>query len=625
MPAICISLLMTMSAPALLPGSGQGSALPDFELRDAHGTVHRLSDGRKSKLVVVAFVGVECPLARLYAPRLAAMAREYENRGVAFIGIDANRHDAPGAILDYGRQHELPFPILRDTHGQVANLLGARRTPEVFVLDERRTVRYRGRIDDQYGVGGLRRPAAAHRDLATALETLLSGGAVAEPVTEAVGCVIDRELPARPGTKATYCKEIAPILQAHCLSCHRPGQIAPFPLTCYEEAAGWAETIAEVVAQGRMPPWGADPAHGKFANDPSLSDAEKARIEAWVAGGAPEGDPADLPRQAAFSETWNIPGPDQVVAMSDPFTVPPQGVIEYQSFVVDPGFREDRWIRAAEILPGNRRVVHHCSVFLQPPGSDQAVTQGALGSFCLATAGPGTPPLLLPEDMAKLVPAGWRLVFVMHYTPVGTVQQDQTRLGLSFADPAKVRKEVATKLLYDEHLIIPPRTPDHVVEQTWRTTEDVLLLALFPHMHLRGKSFRYEADYPGGRQEILLDVPRFDFNWQNRYVFSRPMRVPAGTVLRCVAHYDNSAANPANPDPDAVVHAGPQSWDEMFNGYFEWALADQDLTVPPTLGVRVRRTAQAVLTPGIVGVLVPAAGAFLVLSRVRRARANKGL
>jgi mono/diheme cytochrome c family protein len=511
----------------------------------------------------------------------------------------------------------LPFPVVRDAGHAVADRFGATRTPEAFVLDRGRVVRYRGRIDDQYTVAG-RRDRPGRRDLAAALEDLLAGRPVATPHAPATGCVIDRGPPAPAPAPVTYWRDVTPILQAHCVVCHRPGQVAPFALTRYPQAVNWAETIAEVVRDGRMPPWGASPAHGRFANDPRLSDRERGLIAAWVAAGCPEGDRADAPPPAAFADDWVIPRPELVASMPRPFTVPAGGVVEYQSFEVDPGFAEDRWVKAAEIRPGNRRVVHHCTVFLKPPGGDEPAEQGALGSFCLAAMAPGTPPLVLPDGMAKKVPAGWRFVFVVHYAPVGSVQTDQTSLGLVFADARAVRREVATKLLYDDRLCIPPRTADHRVEHTHRFEQDVLVLALFPHMHLRGRSFRYEAVYPDGAVEVLLDVPRYDFNWQHRYELAEPKRLPAGTTLRCVAVYDNSAANPFNPDPDATVRSGLQNSDEMFNGYFDWALADQDLTRPPA-GEVIWAAVRWVARPGVALVVVPAGGALLLLRR-RRAR-----
>jgi peroxiredoxin len=609
---LSLSIIGQTSSPS--NAAPPAKRIDDFQLRDSHGTVHKLSDWQADKLVVVVFLSVECPLAKLYASRLAELMDTFGRRGARFVGVSCNAQDSPATMVRYLRLHDLRLPLLRDEDHVLADRFGAARSPEVFVLDEQRTVRYRGRIDDQYSVD-THRAAPTRRDLATALEELLDGKPVSQPVTEASGCLISRL--ARPAAKVeiTYSKHVAPILQRHCLSCHRRGQIAPFALTSYKEAASWAEMMREVIETQRMPPWHANPKHGRFANDPSLSEQEKKILIDWVQGNALEGDPAELPPTPAFAEAWNIPKPDLVLAIPKPFTVPAEGVIEYQFFEVDPGFQEDKWVRAAEIRPGNRAVVHHCSVFLKPPGSDGIAAQGALGSFCLAATAVGTPPLLLPEGMAKFVPAGWRFVFIVHYTPIGSVQTDQTEIGLVFADPKAVKKEVATKLLVDPDLCIPPHAPDHRVEQSCLMPGDALLLAMFPHMHLRGKSFRYEAAYPDGTTEILLDVPRYDFNWQHRYVLAEPKLLPTGTVLRCIAHYDNSANNPANPDPNATVRTGMQSWDEMFNGYFDFALADQDLTQPPALGAVLRAAGQKLFQPSGVLTLVALGGIFLILNR----------
>lgn len=577
--------------------------IDNFQIPDWHGQIHQLSDFRERKLVVVAFLGVSCPLARLYGPRLGELAREFEGRSVAFVAIDANQNDGLSDLEHYAREHHLPFPFLRDVGNKVADQFGAERTPEVFVLDEERNVRYGGRIDDQY-TPGIQNARPTRRDLAIALEELLAGKPVTQPHCLASGCRISRlRKPSAEGS-VSYCRDIAPILQKHCQTCHRPGEIAPFSLLSYKDAAGWAETIREVVAERRMPPWHANPQYGKFANDPSLSTAEKKLLFAWIDNGCPHGNPADLPPPIEFPQGWTISAVDQIVSMQEPFTVPAEGTIEYQFFVVDPGFKEDRWIQAAEVRPGNRAVVHHCNVFLQPPGSRDIQEQGELGSYCLIAAASGTPPLVLPEGMAKRVPAGWRFVFVLHYTAIGSVQTDRTCVGLKFADPRTVKKEVATRLMYDLDLRIPPGAAAHQVAQTWQMNRDVLLLAFFPHMHLRGKSFRYEAFYPDGASEILLDVPRYDFNWQNRYELVEPIRLPAGARLRCTAVYDNSADNPANPDPSAEVRAGQQTWDEMFNGYFDVVLADEDLTRPVPALVRAWRAVRFLGQPGIAVLLV---------------------
>jgi len=600
-------------------GTSVGHPIEEFELRDYRGASRKLSDWKESKLVAVVFLGVDCPLAKLYAPRLGELSREFENQGVQFVGINSNQNDAITEIDRYAKANQISFPILKDVGNEVADRFGATRVMEVFLLDPKRFVRYRGRIDDQFTVS-VHRLKAGRRDLAIAIEELLDGKDVGTPETEASGCLISRVRTQSAKGSITYAKHIAPILQQHCQVCHRPGQIGPFALTNYKEAAGWAAMIDEVVGQGRMPPWHADPRHGKFANDPRLGDREKQLIAAWARDGAPEGDPADLPAPPTFSENWAIGKPDCVISIPEPFTVPADGVVDYQFIEVDPGFKKDVWITAAEIKPSNRAVVHHCNVFLRPPGSTGDFgAPGTLGSVCFAAAAPGTPPMVLPDGMAKRIPAGWKLVFVLHYTPIGIVQEDQTSIGLILADAKAVKKEVATNLLLDAELSIPPRVADHRVEQTQRFSDDVLLLAFFPHMHVRGKSFRYEAEYPDGTREILLDVPRWDFAWQNRYVLAEPKRLPAGTVMHCVAVYDNSENNSANPDPNVTVHTGPQSWDEMFNGYFEVVLADEDLTRQAGFSDCILTALRFITHPSVV---LLSLGAF-VLIRVLRRRARK--
>lgn len=561
------------------PPRGEAPTLDagDIELRDARGAIRRLGEWSNHRALVIVVLGVECPLSNLYAPTLAALAREVEPLGARFLGVDANQHDTLDEIESFARRHRLAFPVVKDVGHRLADRLGAARITEAFVLDGQRAVRYRGRIDDRYGIG-VRRSAPTRRDLAEAIIEVAAGRTVTTPFTEAAGCLIGRGLVSAASGETTFHRDVAPIFRARCQRCHRAGQMAPFALTTYDDAVAWAATIAEVVEQRRMPPWHADPRYGRFANDGSLSRAERETILRWVECGTPAGEPTDSPPAVeASDDEWQIGRPDLCVSMPRPFQVPPEGVIEYQTFDLDPGFSQDRWIQAVEIRPGNRSVVHHATVYLKPPGGDEPVEQGTLGSFCLAATAPGTPPLVLPDGMAKRVPAGWHFLLLVHYVTLGTPQTDRTTIGLKFSDPRWVRKEVATRLLLDDKLHIPPGAADYRVERAVRCSEDLLLLSMFPHMHLRGKTFRYEASYPDGRNEILLSVPRYDFDWQNRYDLAQPQRLPAGTVIRCIAEYDNSAANPRNPDPSATVLAGPLSTDEMFNGYFDVALADQDL------------------------------------------------
>lgn len=589
--------------------------VPDFELPDPNGRPVRLSTHAADRPVVLVFLGTECPLANLYAPRLADLARRLEPRGVRFLGLDPVPQDTSAAVARFVREHKLPFPIVRDPDARVAARSGATRTPQVVVLDGSRRVRYRGRIDDQYEPGGKHRGRPTQHDLAEALAELLAGKPITVPETQPFGCLIPRPQPTRSNAAVTYHRDIAPILQANCQVCHRPGEVAPFTLATYADARHWGPMMVEVTANGTMPPWHASPEHGKFRNERRLSPHQKKGIADWVEAGCPEGNPADGPKPVAWPDGWAIGTPDLVLKMPVPFRVPAEGVVEYQHAIVDPGADTDLWVTAAEIRAGNRRVLHHCNVYLQPPGEadpeDVFETPGTLGSHCLTAWTPGSGPLQLPPGMAKRIPAGWKLHLVLHYTPIGIPTDDQTELALTLADPKDVRKEVATKLVKDLDLRIPPRTAAHRVEHTWTADADFLLLALFPHMHVRGKSFTYVAEYPDGTTETLLDVPAWDFNWQHRYELAEPKRLPAGTVIRCFAIYDNSAANPFNPDPNVEVRTGQQSFDEMFNGFFDVVLADQDLQAPPAPSSRGPHAVWVYLVL-LVG------GVGLYLKRVRR-------
>lgn len=557
-----------------------------LELRDIDGALQRFEPGPQGRWLVVVCLGVECPLSKLYVERLQELADKFGPSGVRFLAVDSNPQDSSADLRLFARTHKLRIPLVKDQGMRAADRFGAVRNPEAFVVDAAGVIRYRGRIDDRYQVG-LHRDGAAFNvvdsgDLYRALDELTTGREVSVPMTKAVGCLLTRANVTSSHATTTYAEQIAPLLHAKCVRCHRPGEAAPMSLTDYDEVVGWAAMIDEVVAGDRMPPWHAERGVGHFANDASLSLDEKRMLREWLAAGCPQGDMSRLDPlpsyadESAANDGWTIGRPDAVVAIPKPFVVPATGIVEYQYFDVDPGFAEDRWITAAEVRPSNRAVVHHCNVFLRPPGSSEVVEQGSLGSYCLTAMATGTLAMRLPAGMAKRIPAGWHLVFVVHYTAIGSEQVDRTSLGLKFIDAKDVVREAATRLLIDEQLSIPPGAADHRVEHATVIERDLLLLAMFPHMHLRGKSFRYEATYPDGSQETLLNVPRWDFAWQHRYELAEPKRLPKGTKLRCIAHYDNSAANPANPNPNVTVRTGPLSEDEMFNGYYDIAPAEPE-------------------------------------------------
>lgn len=361
----------------------------------------------------------------------------------------------------------------------------------------------------------------------------------------------------------TFHRDVLPILQNRCQSCHRPGEAAPMPLLTFKEVRPWAKAIRGSVLQGKMPPWSADPRHGKFRNDLSMPAAERDLLVSWVDGGSPEGDPADAPAPRTFTEGWKIAKPDAIFEMPQPFEVPASGAIDYQYFSVPTNFTEDRWVESVEVRPGDRSVVHHAIVTVD--------SGGWTGRQYLAGYAPGMSPQIWPKGQARLIKAGSYLTFQMHYTANGKATRDRTRIGLIFAKaPAKEQVVALNASAY--WFSIPPREANYRVESAAALREEVKLVGMRAHMHLRGKSFQFRAVYPTGESEILLNIPKYDFEWQPYYYLETPKLLPRGTRIECTAYFDNSANNPRNPDPSAEVSWGPQSWDEMMIGWFDVAV-----------------------------------------------------
>lgn len=386
-----------------------------------------------------------------------------------------------------------------------------------------------------------------------------------------------------PPTVPTFSKDVAPILFKNCAGCHRPGDIAPMSLLTYENVRPWAKSIREQVAVGNMPPWHATQPHGTFSNDRRLSERDKDILLRWADGGAPKGESKDLPPPPAFAEGWEIGKPDVVISMQKEFTVPESGTINYQFFEAPTNFTEDKWVQAIEVRPGARSVVHHVLVFCREPGTrrshafEQVVPKlggfghgGARGESqrdglpgaLIATTAPGTNAMIFKPGAAIRIRAGAVFAFQIHYTANGTPTTDRTSVGLTFAkQPPK--QEIRNSAFVNPMFLIPPGAANHAVESAIQFTEDSHIWALFPHTHLRGKSWEYRLVYPDGRTEVVLSVPKYDFNWQTYYVFASPLAVPKGTRLEATAHYDNSTANRFNPDPKVAVKWGPQTWEEM--------------------------------------------------------------
>jgi hypothetical protein len=401
-------------------------------------------------------------------------------------------------------------------------------------------------------------------------------------------------VPAAP----TFYRDVLPILQEHCQTCHRPGEIGPMPLVSLSDARKWSREISRRTSLKEMPPWFADPRFGHFSNDPSLTADQIATIAAWVASGTPGGNPGDAPPPRKWAGGWMIPQPDTVFRMPKPVAIPAHGDIDYTYVIVPTGFTEDKWVQMSEIRPGSRQHVHHAVVYIRPPGSRWLAkapvgtpftrsgpkgdmnehgsndTEMATPDLFLVYA-PGSAPDQWDDGLAKLVPLGSDLIFQMHYTSNGHANVDQSEIGIRFARRPP-EKRVLTLQLTNSHFTIPPGAPNHRVEARGTLPNDAVLLSFFPHLHLRGKEFVYNIvhrDKSGpDRFETLLDV-HYNFYWQLSYRLAQPRALKAGTELQAVAFFDNSKKNPHNPDPDAAVTWGDQTYEEMTVGFFDVAVA----------------------------------------------------
>jgi hypothetical protein len=395
-----------------------------------------------------------------------------------------------------------------------------------------------------------------------------------------------------PHAAPTFYRDVLPILQDHCQSCHRAGEIAPMPLVSYEQSRQEASAIAQMTSAHAMPPWFADPCCGKFLDDPSLTATQISVLKEWADAGAPAGNQKDAPPPPHWAEGWNISQPDEIIKMPQPVSVPAEGTVEYTYEIVPTGFAEDRWVRMSELRPSSRAHVHHAVVYIRPPDSkwlrgapvgepftastlhDEQLRHQAheTTSDLLLVYAPGSSPDHWPADMAKFVPAHSDLVFQMHYTTNGHAAQDQTELGIVFASQPPKRRVLTLQLANAHDMIpIPPNTDNYRVEVHGSIPNDCLLLSFFPHMHLRGKRFEYDIVHPDRSIETLLRV-NYDFYWQLSYRLAEPRALAAGTQLQAIAWYDNSKKNRHNPDPDSPVQWGDQTWNEMMVGFFDVAV-----------------------------------------------------
>ena len=550
---------------------GVGQLIPDANLTDLAGNAHKLSGLAKEHLaIVIAMTSTSCPLSKKYLPTLVEQSKTFGDE-VAWLIVNPIATDKPEAMNTAAEQFGDNVVYSHDREGEFAALIGALSTTDVIVIDRSRTVVYHGAIDDQYGFGySIDTPR--HPYLADALAAIAAGRSPLISATEAPGCTLAHSSADKRNSDLTYHNRISRIVQQNCIGCHREGGVAPFSLTTLDDVKAHAGMIEQVVERDIMPPWFAadsDAASGDalspWANDCSLAPIDKRDLLSWLAGSMAEGDESDAPQSREFSSDWQIGQPDVVFQFAQPQAVKATGVMPYKNVDVQTELSEDKWVQAIEVQPGNRSVVHHVLVFVQGDEREHSERDGFWGIYV-----PGNSSLIYPDGFAKRIPKQAKLRFQMHYTPNGTATTDTTRIGLVFAKQPP-RHEVRVTGIFNDKIRIPAGADNHPEVASLPIPAEARVMGFLPHMHLRGKAARYEL-VRSGETTTLLDVPRYDFNWQLLYRYRDPLQLNAGDTIRFTSWYDNSDKNPANPDPTKNVGWGPQTDDEMQVGYVEYYL-----------------------------------------------------
>ncbi len=563
-------LLLGVQAYALAPQE----RVENFHLLDEQGASHELYYYSDMKAVVVMVQGNGCPIVRNAMPRFKELRDEYAAQGVQFLMLNSNLQDHRASISQEAEEFGYDIPILIDDSQIIGESLDLVRTGEVFVLDPKTwAVTYYGALDDRLTYENQKQEASEHY-LQDALDNMLAGEAVAVASTDALGCLINFPEKTQRAQHASisYTEEIAPMLEENCVACHRQGGIGPWAMTDYNMIRGFSPMIREVVRTERMPPWHADPAFGHFSNDRSLTPEQTQTLVHWIEAGSPRGEGPDP--LAAIDPDWGVWAvaepdlgePDYIIDIPAA-EVPATGVVDYKYHFVPNTVGKDIWVKAAEILPGDRGTVHHVITQFgqietegRRKGRLKREGQGGLRGYV-----PGMTSQLFPEGTGVFLPADSTIEFQMHYTTNGKAGVDESKLGLwVYEEPPE--HQVFSMFMMNGKIKIPPHAKNHgeVAEQV--ISKAAIVYNLLPHAHFRGKAMEFSVVYPDGTEEVLLKVPNYDFNWQTTYELAEPKYIPAGSKLVNRSWWDNSAQNPANPDPTIEVTWGEQSFEEMLFG-----------------------------------------------------------
>ena len=586
--AACL-VISTAQAADEPEGARLGTKIANVNFEGADGKPFALYDLAGKKAVVIIVLNFDCPNSTGYSPVLAEMARAYADRDVAFLGVCPNADEDAASFKKKADELRLGFPVNKDERSAAVGALKAEVTPEAFLLDHNFVLRYRGRIDDGYAARLKRNLVVTSHDLRNALDEVLAGKPVSNPLTRGVGCPIHTTREIRQDGPITYYHDVLPILQKHCQHCHRPGEVGPFSLVTYKQAVNWASDIKEYSQSRQMPPWKITEGIA-FHNERYLSDSEIGALAAWVEGGTPEGNPSDAPPAKEFKEGWSLGPPDLVLEPQQDFILGPGGRDVFRCFVLPTNLDEDRHVIAYEVKPGNPRIVHHTvnlidtsgrarslearaqasesdrrgSGYDRGPGYSHSMGVGFLPSNAIGGWAPGQQPYELPAGYSWRMRKGADLVVQVHYHRNGRVERDRTQIGLYFAKKTEDIKPFKGAVIPGVFLRIPAGDENYRVTGSAQAMEECTVHSIMPHMHLIGRSIRITMRPPGEETQTLLAIKDWDYNWQETYFLKQPLKLKPGTVLRVEAVYNNSSKNPMNPNnPPRIVIPGEQTDNEM--------------------------------------------------------------
>jgi peroxiredoxin len=602
-------LLLTGTAHAQdAPRAKLGEKVPDLAFKDEQDKIHHLYDLKDRKAIILVFLSFECPVSNSYAQPLSDMAKEFSPYGVALWGLTTNEDESRAEVAKHANEFNIAFPVFKDEKLLAADALKAEIVPEAFVLDGDFVLRYRGRIDDSYSERLKKHAQVTKHELAQVVAELVTGRPVSVEATRAVGCSVPRlEKAVSKAGAVTYYREVLPILQKNCQSCHRPGEVGPFALMTYKQAVNWSDDIKEYTRKRVMPPWKLV-AGMPFHNERRMSNQDIATLAAWADGGCPEGDPKDAPPPVPFPDGWQLGTPDLVLSAGEDFTVGPTGGDVFRCFVLPTNLKEDVYVSAVEVRPSNPRVVHHALLFIDTKGqgrklqeaaqADEAKkpkavepAEGHLGGSVL-DRGPGYTKAMgvgfvpqgglsgwapghmarhLPDGVGYFLPKNSDVVMQVHYHRNGRTERDHTQVGLYFAKK-KVEHPLAagviaggkgTGVLRTFFSIAPGEANFRLEGDVW-AAKDFTLISVMPHMHMVGREIAVTLTPPDGKEQTVLAIREWDYNWQETYFLKEPMLIKAGTRLHVDAGYDNSDKNPRNPfNPPRRVTFGEQTFNEM--------------------------------------------------------------